>query len=174
MGVYCRPDSPYWWLFLETTKQKERTEFKVGETTAQRHDSRKLADDRYHQRMNEIAARLYRLPSAVPAIRFDKYAVTYKTDVIAQRRGHATEGDALKCLVTFFADDLLSSVDVQRAREYIKDAPADGQRCDGQPRGRRPEDDAPRRRAEVSVDQPAGRHEATACHDPAAQIARTR
>lgn len=120
MGVFSRRDSPYWWLFLESTKHKERTDFLIGETTAQSHDSRKLALDRYHQRMNDIAARLYRLPSAMPAIRFDKYAATYSTDVIALRRGHLRERDALKRLVAFFADDLLTAIDVERAREYIK------------------------------------------------------
>jgi hypothetical protein len=72
MGIFTRPDSPYWWLFLETTKQKEKTEIRIGETTAQRKDSRRVATDRYHQRMNELAARLYQLPTARPAIRFAK------------------------------------------------------------------------------------------------------
>ncbi len=119
MGVFKRPDSPYWWLFLETTKTKEKTELKIGTTTAQRRDSRKLAEDRYHQRMNELAARLYKLPSAQPAIRFDKYAETYAADVISHHRGARRELELLKNLRAFFGDDLLTMVDVDRARAYI-------------------------------------------------------
>lgn len=118
MGVFSRPDSQYWWLYLESTKDKERTEFKIGTTVAQKHDSRKLAEDRYHQRMNEIAARLYRLPSSMPAIRFDKYATTYETDTIAHHKGDRRERELLKALRGFFDDDLLTAIDTDRVKAY--------------------------------------------------------
>lgn len=118
MGVYSRPDSQYWWLYLESTKEKERTEFKIGTTVAQKHDSRKLADDRYHQRMNELAARLYRLPSAMPAIRFDKYAATYATDTIAHHKGQRRELELLTALRGFFDDGLLTAIDIDRVKAY--------------------------------------------------------
>ena len=117
--IFTRPDSPYWYLWLETTSQKEKTDIRIGTTAAQRHDSEQLASDRYHQRMNQIAARLYRLPSATPAIRFAKYAETYKTDVIAHHRGAGREGELLKALVAFLGDDLVSSIDADRTRAYI-------------------------------------------------------
>lgn len=118
MGVFSRPDSPYWWLYLETTKERERTEFKIGTTVVQKRDSRKLADDRYHQRMNELAARLYRLPSAMPAIRFDKYAATYATDTIAHHKGKRRELELLTALRGFFDDDLLTAIDTDRVKAY--------------------------------------------------------
>lgn len=118
MGVFTRPDSPVWWLWLETTKSKERTEIRIGETTAQRRDSKRIAEDRYHQRMNELAARLYRLPSSQPQIRFDKYAETYATDVIAHHKGERRERELLKNLTAFFGSDLLSAIDVDRVRAY--------------------------------------------------------
>lgn len=58
MGIFSRPDSPYWWLYLETApkgRQKVRTSVPVGKTVAQRRDSRRLAEDLYYQRMNELA-----------------------------------------------------------------------------------------------------------------------
>lgn len=119
MGVFSRPDSPYWWLFLETTKQKEKTDLRIGTTTAHRHDSRKLAEDRYHQRMNELAARLYKLPSAQPAIRFGKYADAYAVDVIDHHRGSLRERELLANLRAFFDDDLLTAIDVDRVRGYM-------------------------------------------------------
>ena len=118
MGLFTRPTSKYWWIYLETTKRKERTEFLIGETTAQKHDSRKLALDRYHQRMNELAARLYRLPSAQPAIRFDKFAATYERDTIPHHRGAEREATALKPLRAFFDQDLLTAIDQDRVKTY--------------------------------------------------------
>jgi integrase len=120
MGVYARPDSKFWWIRLEGTNRRQATDILVGGTAAQRHDSRKLADALYHQQMNAHAARLYRLPTATPAIRFDKYAETYKTDVIAQRRGSDREGWALKTLVADFGSEILSTIDQDRVRAYIK------------------------------------------------------
>jgi hypothetical protein len=118
VGVFTRPDSPVWWLFLETTQQKERTDIRHGTTVAHRKDSRRLALDRYHQRMNELAARLYKLPSATPAIRFAKYAEPYACDVIAHRRGARRETELLAQLLAFFDKDLLSAIDQDRVRMY--------------------------------------------------------
>jgi hypothetical protein len=118
MGVFTRPDSPWWWLYLETTREKERTDIKVGTTVAQRHDSRKLADDRYHQRMNELAARLYKLPSAQPAIRFAKYADAYAINTIPHHKGAGRELEMLKALRGFFGDDLLTAIDQDRVKAY--------------------------------------------------------
>jgi len=118
MGVFTRPDSPVYWLYLETTKAKEKTAIRIGTTVAQQKDSAKLAEDRYHQRMNELAARLYQLPTAVPAIRFATYAATYRTDTIAHHRGARRERELLKNLVAFFGEDLLTAIDQDRVRAY--------------------------------------------------------
>jgi hypothetical protein len=118
MGVYARPDSLYWWLYLETSRRREPTKFLVGTTAALRRDSKRLAEDLYHQRMNELAARLYKLPSAQPAIRFDKYAKSYE-GVIAQHKGAEREREMLKTLRAFFDDDLLDAIDPDRARAFM-------------------------------------------------------
>jgi integrase len=118
VAVFSRPDSKWWWLYLETTREKEKTDILIGQTASQRRDSRKLADDRYHQRMNELAARLYKLPSASPSVRFDRYAQTYAADVIAHHRGAPRELELLKHLVAFFEGDLLTDIDQDRARQY--------------------------------------------------------
>jgi hypothetical protein len=119
MGVFLRPDSPVWWLWLETTSQKERTDIRIGTTTIQKRESRALAEDRYHQRMNELAARLYKLPTATPAIRFAKYAETYQTDTIAHHKGAERERELLKPLVAFLGNDLLTAVDKDRTKAYM-------------------------------------------------------
>ena len=35
VGLFKRPDSKYWWLYLETMAARERTEILLGETVAQ-------------------------------------------------------------------------------------------------------------------------------------------
>src|ERR1051326_789794 len=119
MGVFTRRDSPYYWLYLETTRQKERTDIKIGATTSQKRDTRALAVERYPQRMNDIAARLYKLPSAQPAIRFAAYAEPYRRDVIAHHRGARREQELLKPLRAFFDQDLLTAIDQDRVRRYM-------------------------------------------------------
>lgn len=122
MGVFSRPDSPWWWLWLETApagQQKEKTAIRIGTTTAHRHDSKQLATDRYHQRMNQIAQRVHRLPVAHPAIRFTKYATTYSTDVLAHRRDPERERGLLKPLARILGEDLLHAIDQDRARAYM-------------------------------------------------------
>lgn len=118
MGVFSRPDSKRWWLFLETTKEKVRTEFLIGTTATQRRDSRALADALYHQRMNAAAARLYKLPGAKPAIRFRDYAEAYQP-IIAHHRGAERETELLRYLTRGFGDVLLSLIDVDRVHLYI-------------------------------------------------------
>lgn len=118
MGVFQRPGTRYWWLYLETGKRREATRIVVGTTVAQRKDSRRLAEDRYHQRMSELAARLYKLPSAQPSIRFRKYAEIYE-HVIAQHKGARRERELLGQLMAFFGDEQLDAIDTERVRAYM-------------------------------------------------------
>src|SRR4030095_157067 len=118
MGIYIRPESPYWWLYLETLKQKEKTDIRVGTTIVQRRESNALALDAYHQRMNELPARLYHWPPARRAIRFAKYAEPYKTDTIAHRAGARRELEMCAHLIAFFVDDLLTAIDRDRVKAY--------------------------------------------------------
>jgi integrase len=118
MGVFKRKDSKYWWLFLETTKEKERTEILVGETQAQRKDSRALADDLYHARMNALARKVHHLPGKPAALLFRAYAETYDTTVIAHRRGVEREREILIHLRAFFDRDPLVAIDRERVQAY--------------------------------------------------------
>jgi integrase len=118
MGIFKRPDSPYWWLYLETIKTRERTDFLVGDTQAQRDDAKRRANDAYHRRMLEIAEQKIK-PLAAPQIRFTDYATTYAAHVIALRRGARRELEMLKPLRAFFDHELLSKIDAERVRAYI-------------------------------------------------------
>lgn len=119
MGVFTRSDSKYFWLYLETIRRKERTDILVGDTVAQRRDNRRLADARYHQRMNTIAARHYKLPLAKDAITFTAYAQSYARDTVPHHKGAVREREILKQLMAFFGATPLSLLDQDRVRGYM-------------------------------------------------------
>jgi hypothetical protein len=124
MGVYRRARSAWWWLWLETApagQKEERTRIRIGTTATQRKDSRQLADDLYHQRMNALSAHIHQLPIATarPAIRFREYAAPYRADVIAHHKGAERERELLKTLLAFFGADLLTKIDRDRVRAYL-------------------------------------------------------
>jgi integrase len=121
MGVFQRPDSPWWWLWLETApsrQQKEKTTIKIGTTAAQRKDSRRLAEDLYHQRMRQLAAKIHRLPITPETITFAKYADWYHTHVSAHHRGATREAEILKTLVTAFGRYDLAAIDSAMVLEW--------------------------------------------------------
>ena len=122
MGIYKRPDSPYWWLYFETTKQKERSVILIGETAAQKLDAKRLAKEAYQRRMLELAEQVVkRLPDRPAMVRFSVYAETYARDVIPLRRGGRRELEMLKPLRRFFDADLLSKITADRVRAYLAD-----------------------------------------------------
>jgi hypothetical protein len=57
LGVFSRPDSPYWWLWLEGVKRKELTHILVNRTgtNTARAAARRAAQRRYFVRMLEVA-----------------------------------------------------------------------------------------------------------------------
>ncbi len=121
MGVFTRPDSPWWWLWLETAppgQQKEKTAFRVGTTVTERHDSQVKAEQVYHLRMTEIGQKIHRLPVDHATIRFAKYAATYQTDTIAHHKGAERERELLIPLRAFLGDDLLAAIDRDRVKAY--------------------------------------------------------
>lgn len=122
MGVFTRPDSPWYWLYLETAplrQRKEKTAVKVGTTAEQRRDNRRLAEQVYHQRMTELAAKIHRLPLEHPAFRFRELATQYARDVVPQHRGADREREILQTLTAAFGDTLLSSLDRERVQAWI-------------------------------------------------------
>ena len=115
MGIFARPDSPWWWLWLETApkgQQREKTRIRIGTTVTQKRDSRQLAQDLYHRRMNEIAARVHRLPQAKPnAPTFATFATWYDINVITHHKGRERERAILPRLVQAFGDLSLDALD---------------------------------------------------------------
>ena len=119
MGVFKRPDSKYWQIYLEPLQQREPTDILIGETITQRKDSRTRADQRYHERMIECATRQHHVGDAPIPERFDRYAARYARDVISAHRGDEREQRVLARLVAFFGSDLLALIDRDRVRAYM-------------------------------------------------------
>lgn len=122
MGVFTRPDSPWWFLWLESAplgQKQEKTAIRVGKTTDERQDSKRLAEAVYRKRMDEIAAHIHRLPTAKPTVRFGPYADTYERDVIAHHKGADRERELLKPLRAAFGDELLHLIDRARVSRYL-------------------------------------------------------
>ena len=125
MGVFSRPDSPFYWLWLEGHTNdrgkpwRERTDIRRdADTPQQRKDNRALAETTYHARMHELAAGDLR-PNEKPSIPFSTFAAWYATNVIPNHRGQDRERDALVRLITFFGSAPLAAIDRARAQEYL-------------------------------------------------------
>jgi integrase len=118
--VFQRKGSPYWQLWLGTARkgsQQESTKILIGTTVSQRHDSKRLAELLYHRRMVECGKQVHQIALERPAIRFSAYAVEYE-DAISAHKGAIRERDLVQRLLTFFADDRLTTIDQARVRQY--------------------------------------------------------
>lgn len=117
MGVYRRPDSKFWWLYLETTGKRERSQILVGETVAERHDSKALALQVYYRRMQAVGGEAHGLPTppeAAPPVAtpptFADFAPWYATHDMARHRGAEREREILKRLIADFGSLPLDAI----------------------------------------------------------------
>ena len=106
MGVFKRSDSKYWQLYLEPLQRKEPTTIPIGETIAQRKDSRALALEVYHTRMLALARPAHDLPEPepepTPIPTFDAFADWYDAHHISQHAGAERERQMLPRLRAAF------------------------------------------------------------------------
>ncbi|HVZ20239.1 MAG TPA: tyrosine-type recombinase/integrase, partial [Vicinamibacterales bacterium] len=121
MGIFTRPESPYWWLYLETTRRKEKTQILVGETTAQKRMSRTAALERYHQRMLELAAGLYDLQS-VPRTRrtMAEHLAWYRDNIAVLHRGAEREREIIKRFLVEFSGVDVGALTRGRVQEWMQ------------------------------------------------------
>ena len=123
MGVYTRPNSSYYWMWLERpggASLRESTRVKVDAANArQRRDNRQLAETIYHTRMAQLAQELHALPTARRRTTFATYATWYATNISALKRGHARELEILAVLTATFGAGQLHEITADQAREWI-------------------------------------------------------
>ncbi len=119
MGIYTRPDSQYWWLYLETSKRKQRTNLLVKGSDPERTKlNRKLAEEIYHTEMARLAVEPYGLAEK-PRIRFEEYADWYETHVVPRHRGADRERQILAALRRAFGKEWLHTLDRARIEEWM-------------------------------------------------------
>jgi hypothetical protein len=117
MGVFTRPDSPYFYLYLEPIGEKESTDIRRdARTPEQRKDNKQRAIDRYHARLQEIADGP--TPDAKPERLFREQAAWYALHVLPTHKGKEREMGVLPRLVAAFGDVPLSSFTRAHAVEY--------------------------------------------------------
>ena len=119
MAVYTRPDSPYYWIFLEGSRARFPTQLRIeGITPAQSKANKALAEQVYHASMGDIVRERFALPTTRPARTFEDQAAWYETHHTAQHRGALQERRKLAHLRAFFGNDPLGSITPARWKEY--------------------------------------------------------
>jgi integrase len=122
LGVFARPDSPFFWLLLERPGQKpirEATEIpKQGGSPEQHKELRRQAQEIYAKRMVDLSRRRHHLPTSLEARTFAAYRAWYTEHVSAHKRGSVRERSMLKQLGAFFDSYELSAIDQALAREW--------------------------------------------------------
>jgi integrase len=122
MGIFRRPESPFWWLWLETApkgRQRERTDVIVGTTTAQRRASRKLAQQVYFKRMGDLATTRHGLPTEPERITLALHAAWWLAHVAVHHRGYSREQEIVQTLTAALGDLALDEITKARVFEYI-------------------------------------------------------
>jgi hypothetical protein len=102
MGAYTRPDSTFWWIYLESSGKREPTAIPVGSTRDQKRLARLAAEALYHRRMVEDGSSSPD-SDAKPDIFFSEWATKYDDNVIAHHRGREREREILKTLLAGFS-----------------------------------------------------------------------
>jgi len=116
MSAYTRPDSKWWWIYLETTKTKIKTNILIGTTRAQQKDNAILARDLYHKTMTDLAQGVNHVTKK--AITFNAWADIYDRTAIALHRGHERERQILPRLRAAFGSLLLRQITKDKVLEW--------------------------------------------------------
>jgi integrase len=115
MGVFSRPDSKYWWLWLEKApkgEQRVRTDLLIGTTQTERKASRNAAETLYHTRMLGHGCTRHGLPAVAPGRvpTFSAFLPWYREHVLPLHKGREREEDILPRLERVFGTMTLDAV----------------------------------------------------------------
>lgn len=119
MGLYARPDSPFWWYLLEGTNIRRRTDIpRQGGSPAQDKELRRQAHSAYILAKAEHA--LGKAARGKPTIGFSSFARWYETHVISTQRGHDKGRSMLRQLERYFSRfDDLAAITVPVVKEWM-------------------------------------------------------
>lgn len=119
MGIYKRPDSPFWWLLLERAHHKpirEATKIPVdGGTVEQTKTQKRQAQEKYAARMGDLAAGR---SATMDTRSFAEHRAWYADHVSAHKRSATHEKLSLIRLGSFFDAYELAAIDQAAVREW--------------------------------------------------------
>lgn len=124
MGVFARPDSPFYWILLEGTgppAERESTRIPVtGGTEFQTKQNKKLAQEAYAARMGDLARGRYTLPVDLPSRRFLEHASWYFDTLSAMKGGTSKEKSMLRKLGLYWNRFELAAVTMEDGLNWRK------------------------------------------------------
>lgn len=117
MGVYRRPDSPFWWILLDGFGVRESTQIPIeGGSPKQSAELRRQAQARYATRMQEMVA----LKGAKPIISFRSHARWYEDHHAAHLRGAERVSSMLRSLSRYFgAFPSIAAITPETIKEWM-------------------------------------------------------
>lgn len=121
MGLYKRPQSPYWHIWLENAppgQQRIKTAIRIGTTKLDREKSKAQAEQLYGALLLERSARIHRLDPERPTIRFAAFARWYDEHHIAKHKGAEREREILPRFVAAFGDRLIAQITKMDVEEW--------------------------------------------------------
>jgi integrase len=121
MGVFTRPDSPWFWLYLEPTRQKVKTDFRCDALTPQqRKDAKTQAERQYFDLVGKASTDKHGF-SPKPSIRFVAFRRWYEQHRTATKRSRVRERSMLRQLAETFDDDYLHAITKERIVRWMSD-----------------------------------------------------
>lgn len=120
MSIFTRPDSPFFWLWIEgASRPRVNTKIPIGTTPDLQRENRKLAEQAYTALMGDKARQRFRLPDPGREGRtFKQHREWYAVHITPQKRGRVRERSMLTKLGLFFDTYELTAVDPTLAFEW--------------------------------------------------------
>jgi len=127
MGLYARPDSPFWWFWLEGTKTRVNTKIpRVASTEQQTKANRALALTAYHATMGDVARERFDLAVHAPERTFHQQAEWYLTHHTIHHRGAVQERRKIARLRASLGPIALLDLTPSLWQEYVTERTQEG------------------------------------------------
>lgn len=120
MGVYRRPDSPFWWYWLEGTTRRASTGVpRHGGSPTHDKELRRQAEAIYSTKKSDLARGLSHLPVKRDAVLFATFAAWYEKHRISNLRGKERELEIVATWRSTFKGRSLEELTRTRIEEAI-------------------------------------------------------
>lgn len=121
MGLFTRPDSPYWWMWIEGTTIRRSTGVpRKGGSPTQERELKRQAEEIYAAKKAEEAKRAAGLIRTKPVISYTTYAAWYETHHADHHRGADKERSILRQLALYFGSvGNLEDIDADAVKEWM-------------------------------------------------------